>query len=84
MIEIKNVSKNYNNYSVLKNISHTFPDSGLVIIKGPSGCGKTTLLNILSGLLDFQGDINVLSHHLQQMDEKEKDEFRLKNMGFIF
>ena len=84
MIDIKNVSKSYNNYSVLKNISHTFPDSGLVIIKGPSGCGKTTLLNILSGLLDFQGEINILSHHLQQMDEKEKDEFRLKNMGFIF
>jgi ABC-type nitrate/sulfonate/bicarbonate transport system ATPase subunit len=34
---------------VLRDLSLTLPDAGMVSIYGPSGCGKTTLLNCLAG-----------------------------------
>ena len=84
MINITNVSKSFNEHLVLKNINLSLPRVGLVIIQGPSGCGKTTLLNILSGLLSFEGDIEVNGHHLNSMNQKLLDDFRLNNYGFIF
>ena len=84
MITFQNVYKTYGQHHVLKNINLKLPRTGLVAIQGSSGCGKTTLLNTLSGLLDFEGDIEVDGHHINLMNEKELDEFRLKNYGFIF
>ena len=84
MIEFINVCKTYGNRKVLDNINLKLPNEGLVIIKGPSGCGKTTLLNLLSGLIDFNGDIVFDNKHINLMNQNQKDEFRLRNYGFIF
>ena len=84
MITFTNVSKSYNHHQVLKNINLHFPRTGMMIIQGPSGCGKTTLLNLLSGLIEFEGDVEVNGHHLKTMKQKDLDEFRLRNYGFIF
>ena len=84
MIKFINVNKSFGNYQVLKNINLQLPRNGLIIIKGPSGCGKTTLLNLLSGLLKFDGDIVVDGHHIGLMNEKTMDDYRLKNYGFVF
>lgn len=84
MIIFHNVSKSYSGHKVLKQINLKIPDSGLIVIEGPSGCGKTTLLNLLSGLIDFEGDIQVDNRHIALMNKKEMDEFRLKKYGFVF
>ena len=84
MIKFTSVYKRFGNVAVLNDINLTLPRLGLVVIKGPSGCGKTTLLNLLSGLIDFEGDITVDNHHIGMMSQKDLDEFRLKNYGFIF
>ena len=84
MINFINVKKKYGNSIVLKNINFSLPRTGLVIIEGPSGCGKTTLLNLLSGLINFDGDITVDGHHINLMSQSQMDEFRLKKYGFIF
>ena len=84
MITFNNVSKAFNSNYVLKNINLSLPRTGLIMIQGPSGCGKTTLLNLLSGLLDFEGDIEVNGHHINGMNQKALDEFRLYNYGFVF
>ena len=84
MINFINVSKSYNGHKVIDNVSLKLPRNGFVIIEGPSGCGKTTLLNLLSGLIDFDGDICVDGHHINFMNKNELDEFRLKNYGFVF
>ena len=84
MITFTNVNKSYGTHRVLNNINLHFPRTGLIIIQGPSGCGKTTLLNLLSGLIEFDGDIEVNGHHLSAMKDKDLDEFRLRNYGFIF
>ncbi len=84
MIELNNVSKKYNNRYVLKDVSLIFPRYGLVIINGPSGCGKTTLLNILSTLLDFSGDISFDGKSYQSLSEDEKELIRSRKLGFLF
>ena len=84
MIVINNVNKQFGNSIVLNNISLRLPRTGLVVIQGPSGCGKTTLLNALAGLIDVKGDISVDNKHITLMDNKSKDEFRLKNYGLVF
>ena len=40
MISLKNIKKSFNNNEVLKDVSISFNDKGLVSILGPSGSGK--------------------------------------------
>ena len=84
MITIKNLSKSFNKHKVLNNITIEFPRYGLIAICGDSGCGKTTLLNCLSCLLDFEGEINVDGVNISKLKDEEKDIFRLKHIGFVF
>ena len=48
-IEIKKLSKSYENEPVLKDFSYAFKEGSKTAIIGGSGIGKTTLLSILSG-----------------------------------
>ena len=84
MIEIKNVSKKFANSYVLKNIGLSLPTFGLVVINGPSGCGKTTLLNILSTLLPFDGEISFDGTLYSKISEDGKEMVRAQKIGFVY
>ena len=49
-IEVKNISKIFDNKLVLKDLNFNVNDGELLSILGKSGCGKTTLLKILIGI----------------------------------
>ncbi len=49
LIELKNISKEYDGEKVLDNISMVIHDKEFVTLLGPSGCGKTTTLRIIGG-----------------------------------
>jgi len=52
MLEVRNLEVVYHDVVlVLKGISLTVPDGGVVTVLGPNGAGKTTLLRALTGLL---------------------------------
>ncbi len=51
IIEIKNVSFQYRESLILKDISLSFAKGGFYILMGPNGGGKTTLLKLIMGLL---------------------------------
>ncbi len=60
MIDIKNVSKWYGSFQVLKNCSTSVEKGEVVVVCGPSGSGKSTLIKTVNALEPFQqGEILV-------------------------
>ena len=60
MIEIKNVTKSYNENKAVDNISFTVNDGEIFAFIGHNGAGKTTTIKSIIGILDFEsGDILV-------------------------
>lgn len=57
MLEVKNLSKEFNGHQILRDISFTLKDGEIMTIVGPSGAGKTTLLRIIAGLETKDGEI---------------------------
>lgn len=50
-IKVENVTFSYDGKrDVLKNVSMTFPKTGMTAIVGESGCGKSTVVNMLFGV----------------------------------
>ena len=76
---IDQISKTFEDLSVLDNISLTLNDGELLCLLGTSGVGKTTLFNIISGtLLPDQGmiylddkDITGTTGHISYMLQKD-------------
>ena len=84
MIKITNLRKAFQNRLVLKNINFEFPRNGLYIIFGESGSGKTTLLNCISGLISFEGSIEIEHQTIEILNDEELSNLRLSSYGFVF
>ena len=84
MIKLTNVRKTYQNRVALSNITFEFPRTGLYIIYGASGSGKTTLLNCLSGLISFEGSIEIDHQNIESLSDNELSNLRLTSYGFVF
>ncbi len=78
-ISIRNVQKNFGNFSALNDISLEVPSGELVALLGPSGCGKTTLLRIIAGL-DAPDAGNVLFGGEDATDRHVRE----RQVGFVF
>lgn len=62
-IELQHVTKSFDGFEVLKDITFSIKQKAFIVIAGPSGCGKSTLLNTIAGFLSpEQGDILINSH----------------------
>ena len=51
-IELKDLSYEVDNISILKDVSYTFQPRDMVLLTGHNGSGKSTLLKVLSGVLE--------------------------------
>ncbi|MCF0242017.1 MAG: ATP-binding cassette domain-containing protein, partial [Treponema sp.] len=51
ILSFKNISFDYENQNVLKNLSFNLPKGKLTALTGPSGTGKSTVLELAAGLL---------------------------------
>ena len=49
IIELKNLTKNFDDQQVLKGINLEIHHNEFLTLLGPSGCGKTTTLRIIAG-----------------------------------
>jgi len=85
MIEIKNLSKKYDEDSEIVLKDFKFEDDKSYVILGASGCGKSTLLNMITGVVtSTEGEIIIDGEEITKMSQEEKDAYRLKNVGYIF
>lgn len=85
MIEIKNLSKKFRNETAIDYKDMTFESGKSYVLLGASGCGKSTLLNMIAGILSPEkGEIIIDGKVMTGVSQKEKDLFRIKNIGYIF
>ncbi|HEX2974366.1 MAG TPA: ABC transporter ATP-binding protein [Bacteroidales bacterium] len=89
IIEIKNVSKVYNETEVevraVNDVTLDFREAEFAAIVGPSGSGKTTLLNMIGGLdTPTSGEIIVDGTRLSSLKSSQLINFRMRNIGFVF
>ncbi len=53
-IKLEHISKSIGTTQILRDVSFTIEENGVVGLLGPNGAGKTSLMKILTGLWDFQ------------------------------
>ena len=70
---------------VLNELELKVPSGSVISIEGASGSGKSTLLNII-GTMDSpsSGYVEYGRQRLSSLSEREKENFRSRNLGFIF
>ncbi|SFL67129.1 sulfate/molybdate ABC transporter ATP-binding protein [Rugamonas rubra] len=78
-IEVRNIHKQFGDFTALNNVSLSFPAGELTALLGPSGCGKTTLLRIIAGL-EHPDSGQVL---LDAQDASARH-VRERQVGFVF
>ena len=85
MLKAQNITKKYEQLSVLKGVSIEVKKAEIVSIVGSSGAGKSTLLHIL-GTLDQAdaGSISINNQLINQLKGRALAAFRNKHIGFVF
>jgi len=89
MIELKNVSKFYNNNGNvalgLRNVNLKLYKNEIVAIVGESGAGKSTLLNVICGVDTYEeGEILFKGNETSYFNQNDMDLFRKNNVAFIY
>lgn len=85
MIRGVNITKEYNQLKVLKNVNLEIEKGEIVTIVGKSGAGKSTLLHIL-GTLDrpTSGEIYLDGKLSTSLSDSQLNTFRNEHIGFVF
>ena len=83
VLEVRNLSKDYGNGPILKDISMTIQKGEVVVIIGPSGCGKSTFLRCLNGLESIQQGEIILDGQVITAEKTKWTQVRQK-IGMVF
>lgn len=70
-LKLEDVSKSYNSFPALKNVSFEIGKGDVFGYIGPNGAGKTTTIKLLIGLItDFSGRVTI--NGMQMPDQRDK------------
>lgn len=84
VIRVQNVSKNFDELSVLKNISFEMERGEVLVMCGPSGCGKSTLLRCINGLEKIDSG-QIWVNELPVHGSSHKELMKIRSMvGIVF
>ena len=79
MIEVKNVTKKYESFVAVDNISFTINDGEVVGFLGPNGAGKSTTMNMITGYIE-QTEGNII---VDGFDTIKKSKKAKKEIGYM-
>jgi len=78
-IEIKDLSLNFGDVKVLKDLNLSIEKGEFLVLLGASGCGKSTLLNCIAGLLEINdGQIFINDQNVTWYEPSER------GIGMVF
>ena len=78
-IRVTTVSKRFDDFLALDNLSLEVPSGALLALLGPSGSGKTTLLRIIAGLeVPDTGSVRYDGEDVTELSVGDR------NVGFVF
>ena len=84
LIEIKNISKNFNSKKVLNGLSLTIGNGETKVIIGRSGCGKSVLLKHIMRILNpDSGTIALDGKNIAEVSAKQLNNLRMR-MAMVF
>ncbi|MFH1621501.1 MAG: ABC transporter ATP-binding protein [Candidatus Omnitrophota bacterium] len=84
MIEIKNLTKHFENHLILDSLNLKIETGETKVIIGRSGCGKSVLLKHIVGLIKpEQGTILVDNQDISKLNEKKMNQLHMK-IGMVF
>ena len=84
MIEIKGLSKSFDDHKVLDRVDLTIQTGETMVIIGRSGCGKSVLLKHIIGLMKpDEGAVVIDGVDITQLSGRSLDELRLR-FGMLF
>ncbi|MFR0823113.1 MAG: ABC transporter ATP-binding protein [Clostridia bacterium] len=79
MIEVKNVTKKYGDFTAIDHISFEVKDGEVVGFLGPNGAGKSTTMNMITGFIEpTEGQIIVNGNDISKKAIKAK-----KQIGYM-
>lgn len=79
MIKVQNVTKKYNKFLAVDNISFEIADGEIVGFLGPNGAGKSTTMNMITGFIEpTSGEIVVNGYDINQKPKQAK-----KQIGYM-
>lgn len=72
-IRIENLTKRFDSFVAVDDVSLTIEDQEFVVLLGPSGCGKTTLLRAIAGLgMADEGRISIGGRDVTYLPPRER------------
>lgn len=84
MIQLKNISKRFDQRQILSDVSATFEKGHINLIIGGSGSGKTVMMKCMVGLEEVDsGEILYDGQRFSGLDKKERKPFR-QEIGMVF
>lgn len=83
MIEIKNLTKKFDEKIVFSDFNLTIENGDFIIFSGPSGCGKTTLLNMI-GAIEKIDDGEIIVDGIDIKNKKNHLNYFRTKIGFLF
>ena len=73
ILEIKNLSKRFDDFTAVKNVDFSVEEGGFFSILGSSGCGKTTLLRIIAGFQqESEGDVIIRGQSMKGIPPEKR------------
>ncbi|NEZ47720.1 ABC transporter ATP-binding protein [Clostridium niameyense] len=70
MLSVNNLSKIYNKFKAVDNVSFEVNNGEIAVLLGPNGAGKSTTIKSIVGLLKFEGEIKICNNLNKTIEAK--------------